>query len=291
MIQTLKEQHEEQIQQLLSETREKILVFKQKIDDETDYRDKIAKLEATINENERHKAEALHKFDSFKRQVDDRETKLKTEHSQKYLTLSQEVLSAKKHFEEQLSKFELWKSQVDMEKEKAIEDLKKVHEKEVEEIRSFHRGQNNDWLNECAKIEDKYKGEVDRLTSQCENLTTEKQKFIEEYDAKLTKAQAFYEKELEVLRNSKDSSLTGLMQEMKDEQERLKKDFAAQQAEMKKRVESLVDQLSISEEEAEKYKQQLQNMQDSVKDKDATSAGLYQQVRGAVNSLRKVSGI
>ncbi|KAK3095651.1 hypothetical protein FSP39_017162 [Pinctada imbricata] len=281
VIQTLKEQHEEQIQQLLSETRDKILTYKKNIDEETDYADRVTKLEATITEFERHKIDALHKFEVYKKQAEDREMRLKKEHSQKYVALSQEVLVAKKNFEEQLSKFELWRSQVDMEKEKALEDLKKAHEKEVDEIRHFHRNQNDDWLNECAKIEDKYKDEVERLRTTCETLTSEKQKYVDEYDNKLQKAQAFYEKELEALRNSKDSSVSGLMQTMQEEKEKMKKDFAAQQAEMKKQVDSLVSQLSLREEEVEKYHKQLRQLQDSAKDKDATSAGLYQQLQEA----------
>ncbi|XP_056005748.1 protein FAM184A-like [Ostrea edulis] len=279
VVQTLKEQHEEQIQQLLSETREKILKFKQKIDNDSDHKHTISNLQNCVAEHEKHKKEALLKFESYKRQAEERETNLKTEHSQKYLELSQEVLVAKRHFEEQLSKFELWRKEVDSDKEIAIEEQKKVHIKEMDELRDFYRSQNNDWLNECAKIEDKYKTELEGLKTQCSELNTEKQKLTEDYESKLAKAKAFYEKELEVLQNAKDSSVEDVVNRYKEEQEKLKKDFQSQQKELKLQIERLVSQLSVSEENVEKFRKELEDLKESMKDKDATSSGLFQQLQ------------
>lgn len=262
----------------MSETREKILKFKQKIDNDSDHKHTISNLQNCVAEHEKHKKEALLKFESYKRQAEERETNLKTEHSQKYLELSQEVLVAKRHFEEQLSKFELWRKEVDSDKEIAIEEQKKVHTKEMDELRDFYRSQNNDWLNECAKIEDKYKTELEGLKTQCSELNTEKQKLTEDYESKLAKAKAFYEKELEVLQNAKDSSVEDVVNRYKEEQEKLKKDFQSQQKELKLQIERLVSQLSVSEENVEKFRKELEDLKESMKDKDATSSGLFQQV-------------
>lgn len=263
---------------MLSETREKILKIKQKIDNDSDHKHTISNLQNCVAEHEKHKKEALSKFEGYKRQTEERENKLKTEHSQKYLELSQEVLAAKRHFEEQLSKFELWRKEADSEKEKALEEQKQIHTKEMDELRDFFRSQNNDWLNECAKIEDKYKAELEGLRAQSETLNSEKQKLTEDYESKLAKAKAFYEKELEVLRNAKDSSVEDVVNRYKQEQEKLKKDFLSQQKELKLQIERLVNELSVSEENTDKLRKELDSLRDSMKDKDATSSGLFQQV-------------
>lgn len=280
-IQSLKDQHEEEIQKILSETKEKISVFKRKLDEDMDYRRKMSSLETTIMEHEKHKKEAMLRFETFKRQAEDREIQLKKDNSEKILSISHDVLSAKKEFEEQLAKFNSWKKEVDSEKEKCLQDLKKAHEKEMEDLRQFHRGQNSDWLNEVAKVENKYKSEVEQLNLKCEQLVADKSKLADDYEQKLNKAQAFYEKELAALKNSKNSSEEQLSAALREEQERMRKEFFTQQSEMKKRIESLVDQLSISEEEMEKYKKQLEDLESNLNDKDKTSSSLQQQLKEA----------
>lgn len=266
------------MQKILSETKDKIMVFKRKLDEDIDYRRKITHLENTLFEHEKHKKDSMQQFESFKRQADDREMKLKKENSEKMLSVSHDVLLAKKDFEDQLAKFDAWKKEVDSEKEKSLQDLKKAHEKEMEDVRQFHRGQNSDWLNEVAKVENKYKSEVEELNSKIEQLNADKNKSSEDYEQKLSKAQAFYEKELAAIKNSKDMNQEQLSAALREEQERLKKEFAVQQNEMKKRIDSLVEQLSLSEDETEKYKKQLADLESSLNDKDENSSALQQQV-------------
>jgi hypothetical protein len=55
-------------------------------------------------------------------------------------------------------------------KEKSLQDLKKVHEKEMDDLRQFHRGQNSDWLNEVAKVENKYKAEVEECNKDVHHI-------------------------------------------------------------------------------------------------------------------------
>lgn len=54
-IQTLKEAHEEEVQQILSETREKIMHYKSKITDEMDLKRRIQSLEESMELHERMK--------------------------------------------------------------------------------------------------------------------------------------------------------------------------------------------------------------------------------------------
>ncbi|XP_033756582.1 protein FAM184A-like [Pecten maximus] len=283
VIHNLKEQHEEEMQKLLSETKDKISVFKRKLDEENDYRQKIASLETTIANHERYKNEALHRFETFKQHAEERECQVKMEHSQKLLGISQEVLTAKKRFDNQLEQFEEWKKNVDSEKEQALSDMKKAHEEEMDQLRTFHRSQNTDWLNECAKIEDKFKGQIEDLKTQLDNLNVEKAKSAEEYEAKLAKAQAFYEKELAALKQSQNSFHESSSKELLEEREKMKKDFALQERELKKQIESLVNQLSVSEDEVEKTKSELEKLKMALENNESNTGGLQKLLDEAKN--------
>lgn len=81
-----------------------------------------------------------------------------------------------------------------------------------------------------------------------------------------------------MLQNAKDSSVEDVVNRYKQEQEKLKKDFLSQQKELKLQIERLVNELSISEENTDKLRKELESLRDSMKDKDATSTGLFQQV-------------
>ncbi|XP_069140693.1 protein FAM184A-like [Argopecten irradians] len=283
VIHNLKEQHEEEMQKLLSETKDKISVFKKKLDEENDYRQKISSLETTIANHERYKKDALQRFETFKQHAEERECQVKMEHSQKLLTISQEVLTAKKRFDNQLEQFEEWKKNVDSEKEQALSDMKKAHEAEMDQLRTFHRSQNTDWLNECAKIEDKFKDQIEDLKTQLDNLNVEKAKSAEEYEAKLAKAQAFYEKELAALKQSQLSLHENSSKELIEEREKMKKDFALQERELKKQIENLVNKLSLSEEEVENTKSELEKLKMALQDKEYNSGGLQKMLDDAKN--------
>ncbi|MEQ2220463.1 hypothetical protein ILYODFUR_005713, partial [Ilyodon furcidens] len=70
-IATLKEAHEEEVQQILSETREKILQYKSKISDEMDLKKRIQSLEESMELHERMKRQALAEFESYRQRVED----------------------------------------------------------------------------------------------------------------------------------------------------------------------------------------------------------------------------
>jgi hypothetical protein len=266
------------MQQLLSDTKDKITIYKNKICEDTDYRKKIQTLEACITDHERHRKEALARFDNFKSQAEDRECRLKTDHSQTLVTLAQDVLASKKKFDEQIGRFEEWRKQVDTEKQNALDELRKSHDCEMDELRNFQRNRDGDWLNERANVDKKYTDEIEQLKIQCEHLHSQKTQMTDEYEQKLNKAQAFYEKELAALQHSRTSSEQALSSQLQDELVRLKRDFEMQGSDLRARVESLVDQLSVSEEAVEGYRHQLELLHSTLTDRDSSTDSLARQV-------------
>jgi len=278
IVQQIKDQYEEETQQLLKETKEKLAVYKAKVDEESNQTHRIQQLESSLRENEGIKHRHLSQFEEFKLRAEERETKLKAEHAQKMLELSHDVLIAKKDFEEKLKQFEVWKSGLNDDNEKLLNELRSAHEKEIEDVRSHFRDQNNDWLNEVKKVEDRFKGDLENLNLKFKELEESKVKMAEEYEAKLAKAQLFYEKELEAVMKHNNISQDEANRLLMEEKEKLKKDFAVQQNELKKQIDNALSQLTEKEDEVEKLTNELQNLSKNLLDKEGMSEEHLQQV-------------
>ncbi|XP_064602582.1 protein FAM184A-like [Liolophura sinensis] len=279
VVAALKEHHEEQMQQLLAETKDKIELYKSKICNETEYRHRIESLEMCVAQYEQKRKDAFSQFETFKQQAEKRESALKTEHSEKMLALSQEVLAMKRDFEEQLQKFSDLKFDVESNQRQCIEELQKQHEQELLQLRETCQGKATDFDSERLKLEELHKHNILKLEEQYEALKSEKSKMMEDYEGKLSKAKAFYENELSVFKNAQSSSFEKELEALRLEQSKMKKDFAFQESELKQRIDSLIEQLSTSEDEISSYKQQLEMLQLSVTGKDTGMTELNKQLQ------------
>lgn len=277
-MQNMRDQHEEEMQKLLVETKDKVTVYRLKINEELDLRRKIERLESCILEHEKQQTEAKSDIIEYKCRSEETENRLRTEHSQRILTLSQEVLTAKKEFEEQLRNFEDLKKSYDLEKQSALDRLEQKHKDQFEKLLSLKNAENSDWLSEKTVLENIYKSEINELKSRCDNLFAEKLKVVDEFELKLSKAQAFYEKELEALKYNHHSALEGEVKLLKEQHEKLLKDSRFQECELRKQVDNLLNKLSLSDDNISKYKAELENLHHNLKDSESGSSSLHEQV-------------
>ena len=278
VLQSVKEQHENEMHQLLAETKEKVELYRAKINADSDSKKSIRSLEESISEHERHKAKAQEDFESFKRLAEERECNLKMEHSQRILEFSQEVLSMKQEFEGKIEQFQEWKQKMEIQKAREIDELRQKFDIERNELRQFQRTQNSDWLNECSKVEEKFKDDIENYKNQIVLLQNEKVQTEEECEQKLLKAQAFYEKELAAIKSDQNSSMEAEIRSLKEQQENMMKDFSVMEKELKLQIDRLLKQLTESEDTAEKYKMEIANLTNCLNDKDSSSSYLNEQV-------------
>lgn len=111
------------------------------------------------------------------------------------------------------------------------------------------------------------------VASQAERLKME-----EDYTQKLEKAQAFYENELQALRQNQSSSYEAELSRLREQQERLKQDFSAREGELRKQIDSLVRQLAETEDVAEAQKLELENLRRELGNKDSSTESIAQRV-------------
>ncbi|XP_017683612.1 protein FAM184A isoform X6 [Chiroxiphia lanceolata] len=259
-IQALKDAHEEEIQQILAETREKILQYKSKVAEEMDLKRKIQVLEESLEDHKKMKHQALTEFEAYKDRVEDMQLCAEAQHVQRVVTMSREVEEIRKKFEERLRSFIQLQVQYEKDKRTALEDLKAAHRLEIQELLKTHQSQNATLSKGQEKLEELHRLELEDLNNKVEELRLERKKLIEDYEGKLSKAQSFYEHELDSLKRSQLFTAESL-HACKEKEVELRKEFQNQESMLRKNLGKLKTELQMVQDEAASLREKCQKLQ------------------------------
>ncbi|KAM8832650.1 protein FAM184A isoform 3-T3 [Spinachia spinachia] len=281
-IATLKEAHEEEVQQILSETREKILQvftfdYKSKISDEIDLKRRIQSMEESMELHERMKRQALAEFESYRQRVEDMQLCTEAQHTQRVVSMSREVEEMRRSFEEKLRTFSQAQNQFEQEKKAALEELKSQHRQEVQELLRSHQSHNANYSKDQEKLGQLHKAEVDSLAERVDELKQDKKRLVEEYEAKLSKAQAFYERELEAMKRTQQLTADNLLAWKRTESE-LRREFQTQEAALQKTLGKLRAELARITDEARENREKSHRLQGSLTTAESTVKDLTKQL-------------
>ncbi|XP_027313139.1 protein FAM184B isoform X3 [Anas platyrhynchos] len=181
-IQALRDAHEEEIQHILAETRETILQYKSKAEEEQLLRKHIQALEIAVEQHKRLKEEALAELTLCKQQVEERE--LRTEVQQAQMVLSTDTVDTNADFENKLL-------HLNQESEGLMNECK------------ASRRQN---LDRKEILDEKYNVKGQAVVNEMENLKSENQRAIKECTQKTSQLQASCKREKETLKKSMQQS-------------------------------------------------------------------------------------
>ncbi|XP_075001843.1 protein FAM184A isoform X2 [Calonectris borealis] len=259
-IQALKDAHEEEIQQILAETREKILQYKSKVAEEMDLKRKIQVLEESLEDHKKMKHQALTEFEAYKDRVEDMQLCAEAQHVQRVVTMSREVEEIRKKFEERLRSFIQLQVQYEKDKRTALEDLRAAHKLEIQELLKTQQSQNATLSKGQEKLEELHRLELEDLNSKVEELRLERKKLIEDYEGKLSKAQSFYEHELDSLKRSQLFTAESL-HACKEKEVELRKEFQNQESMLRKNLGKLKTELQMVQDEAASLREKCQKLQ------------------------------
>ncbi|XP_054029980.1 protein FAM184A [Dryobates pubescens] len=259
-IQALKDAHEEEIQQILAETREKILQYKSKVAEEMDLKRKIQVLEESLEDHKKMKHQALTEFEAYKDRVEDMQLCAEAQHVQRVVTMSREVEEIRKKFEERLRSFIQLQVQYEKDKRTALEDLRAAHRLEIQELLKTHQSQNATLSKGQEKLEELHRLELEDLNAKVEELRLERKKLIEDYEGKLSKAQSFYEHELDSLKRSQLFTAESL-HACKEKEVELRKEFQNQESILRKNLGKLKTELQMVQDEAATLREKCQKLQ------------------------------
>uniref|UniRef100_A0A8C3GHX3 Family with sequence similarity 184 member B n=1 Tax=Cairina moschata TaxID=8855 RepID=A0A8C3GHX3_CAIMO len=234
-IQALRDAHEEEIQHILAETRETILQYKSKAEEEQLLRKHIEALEIAVEQHKRLKEEALAELTLCKQQVEERE--LRTEVQQAQMVLSTDTVDTNADFENKLL-------HLNQESEGLMNECK------------ASRRQN---LDRKDILDEKYYVKGQAVVKEMENLKSENQRAIKECTQKTSQLQASCKREKETLKKSMQQSTaeTKNCQQREMEQRKsseAKEGFLLQQV---KKLEADLEEKSQKINERKKHSQKL----------------------------------
>ncbi|XP_077370136.1 protein FAM184A isoform X4 [Festucalex cinctus] len=211
-IDSLKEAHEDEVQHIVTETRDKIMQYKSKMVDEADLRRRLASLEESVELHEHMKRQALAEFEMYRQRMEDSQLCTEAQHTQRVVSMSREVES---------------------------------------------------------------------LMERVEELTKDKVRVVEEYEAKLAKAQEYYERELEAMTRTHQLTTENLLAWKRTEVE-LRKEFQAQEAALQRSLSKLRSELQRAQEEARENRDKTNRLQTSLVNAEGTIKNLHKQLEEAI---------
>uniref|UniRef100_A0A671SSD5 Protein FAM184A-like n=1 Tax=Sinocyclocheilus anshuiensis TaxID=1608454 RepID=A0A671SSD5_9TELE len=279
-IKSLKEAHDEEVQHILTEAREKILHYKSKIGDEADLKRRLQSLEESVELHEHMKRQALAEFEMYRQRVEDTQLCTEAQHTQRVVSMSREVEDMRHEFDEKLRSFSQMQAQFEQEKRRVLEELKSVHRQEVQELLESQQNQSASSSLEQEKLAELHRTELESLMERVEELMQDKVRLVEEYDAKLSKAQGFYERELEAMRRTQQLTTENLLAWKRTEVE-LRKEFQVQESALQRTLCKLRAELHRAQDEARESRDKTNRLQASLNNAEVTIK-LHKQLEEAI---------
>ncbi|XP_009643527.1 protein FAM184A isoform X1 [Egretta garzetta] len=206
------------------------------------------------------KHQALTEFEAYKGRVEDMQLCAEAQHVQRVVTMSREVEEIRKKFEERLRSFIQLQVQYEKDKRTALEDLRAAHRLEIQELLKTQQSQNATLSKGQEKLEELHRLELEDLNSKVEELRLERKKLIEDYEGKLSKAQSFYEHELDSLKRSQLFTAESL-HACKEKEVELRKEFQNQESMLRKNLGKLKTELQMVQDEAASLREKCQKLQ------------------------------
>uniref|UniRef100_A0A674HYS5 Family with sequence similarity 184 member A n=1 Tax=Terrapene triunguis TaxID=2587831 RepID=A0A674HYS5_9SAUR len=223
------------------------------------------------------KHQALTEFEAYKDRVEDMQLCAEAQHVQRVVTMSREVEEIRKKFEERLRSFIQLQVQFEKDKRSALEDLRAAHRLEIQELLKTQQNQNATLSKGQEKLEELHRLELEDLNSKVEELRLERKKLIEEYEGKLSKAQSFYEHELDALKRSQLFTAESL-HACKEKEVELRREFQSQEAVLRKNLGKLKTELQMVQDEAGSLREKCQKLQVALSTAENTVQVLQKQL-------------
>ncbi|XP_029195502.2 protein FAM184A-like [Acropora millepora] len=286
-LENMKVTHEEEMQQLIAETKEKMNYFKSRISAVSEQKQKIEVLESHLAQERLRREEALAEFEKFKQRNEDQESQLKSEFSDKLLSMSKELLAAKKQFEERLKDFQATRKRLEENRDKTVGELTSKHHHEMDQLMKAHRVRYDELLIEKQKVEKEFEQKLALVTTSDEIAAEERRKIELEYEEKVEKLRAFYEHELAASKTSHESSKETQLKEWENREKSLKSEFLRQERILKERISELLNQLSDGEQQMSVLRIQLKELESKLQGKEGDSSNLAKQLEDSRHECAK----
>ena len=196
IVECLKQRHENEMQQLLRETKSKVNELQQRIEKYEQQKEDLQDLGQRLDVEREKRTQVLDEFERYKFCAKEREVKLQEEIELKASKNVQQLVETKQNFEEQLECFKKTRELLEKDKDAALEKLVSKHHEELEQLMKAHRVRYDEVVKDKEKLKNELEMKIKELSSSPEVFRAERENIEREYIAKLEKLKALYEKEL-----------------------------------------------------------------------------------------------
>lgn len=249
LISNLKTQYEEEKEQLILETNNKIQELKAKIIFSNDQSKKINSLEATIREYEIQKERAIKEMEQFKLSSIENEESLVMAHRDEIIELNQMLEKLKIDYENLYQKNEEIIKKYEKDSLYFIEDLKSKHRLEVESLKQTYNSSKDKFLADRQILEEKHEEQVQKLKQEIDTLNSIYSKDKQDFDQNILKLKTFHQKELEALKQNSNSEYEKFIASLKSDLESMTNEKKHIEIEMNKKYNSKLEEIVSKEEE------------------------------------------
>lgn len=271
------------MQKFISETKSKIESYRNRIEEDTKQMKLIEILEQKIKEHEQEKLSAKEAFEKYRETMECKAIEMKTVHSEKMLNLSTDVLNVKKEFESKLDSLIEAKRLIEEEKSKEIEKLKDSYEDKIEKLKLG--------LTNIDSDKEKYENQLMELRDACKNLESQNKEINQQHLVTLNKMKENYEMEINELKTTNESLTEDKIKELQEDYDKLLSVHENMNKDNLDRIKELLEKLNAAEGNAKCHKENFEKLQNSLKDKDDSSASLNEQLSSIQKELSSTISI
>lgn len=229
--------------------------------------------EESAKASEAEKLRMKKEIELLRQNAEKAEMRLKTEHAEKLKSLTEEFVGVKKELESRLLQVDGLSRRYQKEKENAVNEVEGLYKKRLEAATLSH-GQHLEQLESLRKeLKTAHEAELGTMRQQLDAAGAEKRHLQADFDTKHSKAQLFYEKELEALKNLQNSSHEERYKTLADSYEKLRNEKSLGDSLTQQRIDELLSQLSHDEEIINKLKDRESHL---AKDLSTTESSVVQ---------------
>ena len=255
IIEGLKTAHQEELQKVMVECRDKMGHYRQKMELIDEQELLISKLQSLLEEEQTEKQNFITDFEKFKQSKDEMEKTVVSKYETKMAEMANSLVKIKDEFENRTQQFEIARRKFESEKEETISDLTHQQSLEMEKLIKAHRVRYDELQNEKGKLQQ----EVEQMRldnkSKLGSRDTEIKKLMEDHDAKCEKLKSFYENELAAAGQKHEAEFEDKIEKMKNDAKVLQMSTARTEESLRNRIKTLHENNENLETEIEKLKE------------------------------------
>ena len=258
IIDGLKSAHNNELQRVTLECKEKIVHYKQKLELVKEQETLIHKLQCLLEDERKEKHQFVADFEKYKLHSTHNEDETRTIYEAKMNDIVNNLTKLKGEFETRTRQFENASKKFESEKDNLLSDLTNKHTIEMEKLIKAHRVRYDDLENEKVKLQKEINDIKSDKTSELSNRDSEMKNLIEENEAKCTKLKMFYQRELMAAKEKLEAEFNEKLEKSKNEEKIL-------EASMKRNEETLRNRIKTLNDSNEKLEGEIMELEMTVK--------------------------